>query len=239
MVATCGGADKAALLRELGVDRVIDYRKETVKEVSQQKNSLPALLRPQFVDNFMNDLTLPSCVVPGLEEGIPKGSQRDLRISWRTDVRHLHESFGSVRPHGSHWHDLTVHGRRGRLLEASNLSWTLRAAVMEVTNSGTYWTPDTKVVNDKNIIINKLTLWVETGVLQSGFFLVQYAKMYQEHIGKLYNLYSSGKLKVTHLHTLLKGSMWRTEYDVPKLSICDWLADFDRPKEVRGSPFGG
>jgi len=33
VVATCGGADKAALLRDLGVDRVIDYKKETIKEV--------------------------------------------------------------------------------------------------------------------------------------------------------------------------------------------------------------
>jgi NADPH-dependent curcumin reductase CurA len=36
VVATCGGADKAALLRELGVDRVIDYRKESVKEVLKE-----------------------------------------------------------------------------------------------------------------------------------------------------------------------------------------------------------
>lgn len=33
VVATCGGADKAALLRDLGVDRVIDYKKESIKEV--------------------------------------------------------------------------------------------------------------------------------------------------------------------------------------------------------------
>ncbi|KAG2434043.1 hypothetical protein HXX76_007771 [Chlamydomonas incerta] len=33
VVATCGGPDKAALLKELGADRVIDYKGESVKEV--------------------------------------------------------------------------------------------------------------------------------------------------------------------------------------------------------------
>jgi hypothetical protein len=74
--------------------------------------------------------------------------------------------------------------------------------------------------------------------LQSGFFLVHYAKMYQEHIGKLYNLYSSGKLKVTYLHKNEKR-----EYEAPVFTktdhACDGLADLDRPNEVCGSPFGG
>lgn len=33
MVATCGGENKATLLRSLGVDRVIDYKKENIKTV--------------------------------------------------------------------------------------------------------------------------------------------------------------------------------------------------------------
>jgi NADPH-dependent curcumin reductase CurA len=33
VVATCGGAAKAKLLKELGVDRVIDYRSEDIKTV--------------------------------------------------------------------------------------------------------------------------------------------------------------------------------------------------------------
>lgn len=33
MVATCGGAEKAKHLKELGVDRVIDYKAEDVKTV--------------------------------------------------------------------------------------------------------------------------------------------------------------------------------------------------------------
>jgi NADPH-dependent curcumin reductase CurA len=35
VIATCGGPEKAALLRDLGVDRVIDYRQEDVGQVSQ------------------------------------------------------------------------------------------------------------------------------------------------------------------------------------------------------------
>lgn len=34
VVATCGGQEKAQLLRSLGVDRVIDYRKEDIASVN-------------------------------------------------------------------------------------------------------------------------------------------------------------------------------------------------------------
>lgn len=33
MVATCGGEEKALLLKKLGVDRVIDYKAEDIKTV--------------------------------------------------------------------------------------------------------------------------------------------------------------------------------------------------------------
>ena len=33
VVATCGGGAKAKLLKELGVDRVIDYHSEDIKSV--------------------------------------------------------------------------------------------------------------------------------------------------------------------------------------------------------------
>lgn len=33
VVATCGGKEKAKLLKDLGVDRVIDYKKENIKTV--------------------------------------------------------------------------------------------------------------------------------------------------------------------------------------------------------------
>lgn len=38
---------------------------------------------------------------------------------------------------------------------------------------------------------------IELWKRQAGFFLVQYEKYWQEHIGKLYELYRSGKLKVS------------------------------------------
>lgn len=34
VVATCGGEQKARLLKELGVDRVIDYKAEDIKTVN-------------------------------------------------------------------------------------------------------------------------------------------------------------------------------------------------------------
>lgn len=33
VIATCGGEAKAVLLKDLGVDRVIDYKKEDIKTV--------------------------------------------------------------------------------------------------------------------------------------------------------------------------------------------------------------
>lgn len=47
VVATCGGADKAELLKKLGADRVINYRTENVKEVLKKeypKVESPSLL---------------------------------------------------------------------------------------------------------------------------------------------------------------------------------------------------
>ena len=37
VIATCGGKDKARLLKDLGVDRVIDYKAENIKTVSYYK----------------------------------------------------------------------------------------------------------------------------------------------------------------------------------------------------------
>ena len=37
VVATCGSEDKAALLRRLGADRVINYRKESLKDVLRKE----------------------------------------------------------------------------------------------------------------------------------------------------------------------------------------------------------
>ena len=33
VIATCGGSEKAKLLKELGVDRIIDYKAEDIKTV--------------------------------------------------------------------------------------------------------------------------------------------------------------------------------------------------------------
>ncbi len=37
MIATCGGAEKAALLRRLGADRVINYHEESLREVLKKE----------------------------------------------------------------------------------------------------------------------------------------------------------------------------------------------------------
>lgn len=43
VVATCGGKEKAKLLRDLGVDRVIDYKAEDIKSVCPSNSTLPLL----------------------------------------------------------------------------------------------------------------------------------------------------------------------------------------------------
>ncbi|KAG0624469.1 hypothetical protein M758_3G250400 [Ceratodon purpureus] len=133
VVATCGGADKAALLRELGVDRVIDYRKETVKEV--------------------------------LKKEFPKG------------VNVIYESVGG-QMFDTCMKALAVFGRM-----------VVIGMISQYTEGeGGTWKPATYPGLCEQLLWKSQTI--------SGFFLVHYAKMYQEHIGKLYNLYSSGKLKI-------------------------------------------
>ncbi|WMV12901.1 hypothetical protein MTR67_006286 [Solanum verrucosum] len=105
VIATCGGYVKAKLLKDLGVDRVIDYKVEDIK----------AVLKKEF----------------------PKG----------TDI--VYESVG------------------GEMFD---------------------------------ICLNALAVYgrlVVIGMIsQAGFFLIQYAHLWQEHLDRLVNLFSSGKLKI-------------------------------------------
>lgn len=43
VIATCGGKEKAMLLRDLGVDRVIDYKAEDIKTVCLSNSTLSLL----------------------------------------------------------------------------------------------------------------------------------------------------------------------------------------------------
>ena len=61
IVATCGSDDKAALLRRLGADRVVNYRKENLKDVLRREypkvpNSHPVPTRPT---SFFNIISIP------------------------------------------------------------------------------------------------------------------------------------------------------------------------------------
>lgn len=66
VVATCGGKDKAALLKNLGVDRVIDYKAEDVKSVSNHYLSKSKVLQLLGIQIFkccseFTDLKLITC----------------------------------------------------------------------------------------------------------------------------------------------------------------------------------
>ncbi|CAM8914083.1 hypothetical protein QQ045_031278 [Rhodiola kirilowii] len=131
VVATCGGKDKAVLLKNLGVDRVIDYRAEDVKSV--------------------------------LKKEFPKGI--DL----------IYESVGGDML------DLCLNalGVYGRLIVIGMIS-------QYQGESG--WQPSNYTGLCEKLLAKSQTV--------AGFFLVQYAHLWQQHLDRLFDLFSSGKLKV-------------------------------------------
>ncbi|XP_057417183.1 uncharacterized protein LOC130711530 isoform X2 [Lotus japonicus] len=131
VVATCGGAAKAKLLKELGVDRVIDYHSEDVKTV----------LRKEF----------------------PKG----------VDI--IYESVGGDM-FNLCLNALAVHGR------------LIVIGMISQYQGENGWTPLKYPGLCEKLLAKSQTV--------AGFFLVQYGHLWQEHLDRLFNLYSMGKLKV-------------------------------------------
>ncbi|KAL0356820.1 UNVERIFIED_CONTAM: Prostaglandin reductase-3 [Sesamum calycinum] len=131
VIATCGGKDKAKLLKDLGVDRVIDYKAENIKTV--------------------------------LKNEFPKG----------VDI--VYESVGGEM------FDLCLNALAtyGRLVVIGMIS-------QYQGEEG--WKPRAYTGLCEKILAKSQTV--------AGFFLVQYAHLWQEHLDKLVDLYSSGKLKV-------------------------------------------
>lgn len=131
VVATCGGEQKAKLLKDLGVDRVIDYKAEDIKTV--------------------------------LKNEFPKG----------VDI--IYESVGGKM------FDLCLNALAmyGRLIVIGMIS----------QYQGEHgWKPSNYTGLCEKILAKSQTV--------AGFFLVQYANLWQQHLDKLVNLYSMGKLKV-------------------------------------------
>ncbi|KAL2537386.1 ARP protein (REF) [Forsythia ovata] len=131
VVATCGGKEKAKLLKDLGVDRVIDYKEENIKTV----------LKAEF----------------------PKG----------VDI--VYESVGGEMFNLC----LNALANYGRLVVIGMIS----------QYQGEHgWTPGNYTGLCEKILNKSQTV--------AGFFLVQYAHLWQQHLDKLVHLYSLGKLKI-------------------------------------------
>ncbi|PHT42043.1 hypothetical protein CQW23_20897 [Capsicum baccatum] len=131
VVATCGGNEKAKLLKDLGVDRVIDYKAEDIK----------AVLKREF----------------------PKG----------TDI--VYESVGGEM------FDICLNALAvyGRLVVIGMIS----------QYQGEHgWKPRNYPGICEKLLAKSQTV--------AGFFLIQYAHLWQEHLDRLVNLFSSGKLKI-------------------------------------------
>ncbi|URE09196.1 Zinc-binding alcohol dehydrogenase domain-containing protein [Musa troglodytarum] len=131
VVATCGGEKKASLLRSLGADRVIDYKKENIKDA--------------------------------LKKEFPKG----------IDI--VYESVGGEM-FKLCLNALAVHGR-------------LIVIGMISQYQGKHgWEPLKYTGLCEKILSKSQTV--------AGFFLIQHASLWQEHLDRLFDLYSAGKLKV-------------------------------------------
>ncbi|ERM97141.1 hypothetical protein AMTR_s00126p00098640 [Amborella trichopoda] len=131
VVATCGGAEKAGLLKDLGVDRVIDYRVEDIKSV--------------------------------LKKEYPKG----------VDI--IYESVGGEM-FNMCLNALAVYGRM------------VVIGMISQYQGAEGWKPLDYTGLCEKILAKSQTI--------AGFFLVQYAHLWQEHLDRLYDLFSAGKLKV-------------------------------------------
>ncbi|KAK9163260.1 hypothetical protein Syun_004162 [Stephania yunnanensis] len=131
VIATCGGKEKASFLKELGVDRVIDYKAEDIKSVLKKEFPKGIDIIYESVGGQMFDLCLNALAIYG----------RLLVIGMISQYQGEHG-----------WKPLNYTGLCEKILAKS-----------------------------------------QTVV---GFFLVQYSHFWQEHLEKLFHLYSAGKLKV-------------------------------------------
>lgn len=131
VVATCGGREKAKLLKDLGVDRVIDYKAEDIKTVLKKEF-------PKGVDIIYESVG---------------GEMLDLCLN-----------------------ALAVHGR-------------LIVIGMISQYQGEHgWKPSNYTGLCDKLLAKSQTV--------AGFFLVQYSHFWQQHLEKLFDLFSKGKLKV-------------------------------------------
>ncbi|KAL0908656.1 hypothetical protein M5K25_023161 [Dendrobium thyrsiflorum] len=131
VVATCGGESKAELLRSLGADRVIDYKKENIKDVLKNEFPKGVDIIYESVGGDMFNLCLNALAVYGRLVVIGMVSQYQGEHGWRP------------------------------------LSYTGLC---------------------EKILAKSQTV--------AGFFLNHYSRFWSEHINRMFDLYSSGKLKV-------------------------------------------
>ncbi|XP_073270357.1 uncharacterized protein [Primulina huaijiensis] len=132
VIATCGGKDKAELLKSLKVDRVVDYKVENIKTVL--KNEFP-----KGVDIIYESVG---------------GEMFDICLNALATYGHL-VVIGMISQY---------QGEHG-------------------------WQPRNYTGLCEKLLAKSQTV--------AGFFLVQYAHFWQNHLDRLVDLYSSGKLKVT------------------------------------------
>ncbi|XP_022763361.1 uncharacterized protein LOC111308929 isoform X4 [Durio zibethinus] len=83
VVATCGGKEKARLLKELGVDRVIDYKTEDIKTVLKKEFPKGVDIIYESVGGNMFDLCLNALAIQGRLIVIGMISQYQGKHGWK------------------------------------------------------------------------------------------------------------------------------------------------------------
>ncbi|KAE8680013.1 ARP protein (REF) isoform 2 [Hibiscus syriacus] len=168
VVATCGGKEKATLLKELGVDRVIDYKTEDVKAISVAiifyRHTCHAPSSEIDLTTVRTTKTLNAIGLKGFAlKEFPKG----------VDI--VYECVGG------NMFDLCLNALaiRGRLIVIGMISqYQGKHGWMPLNYPG---------------LVEKLLAKSQT---VAGFVMTHYSYLCKEHLVRLSQLYSSGKLKV-------------------------------------------
>ncbi|KAJ8423302.1 hypothetical protein Cgig2_002565 [Carnegiea gigantea] len=176
VVATCGGKDKAMLLKELGVDRVINYKEEDIKtEITDSQVSLQAAA---IVVSFRSLLLLLLLATASLVQPILINRYLDdqvLKKEFPKGVDIIYESVGGTM------FDICLNALAvyGRLVVIGMIS----------QYQGEHgWKPSNYPGLCEKLLAKSQTV--------AGFFLVQYGHLWRQHLEKLFDLYSLGMLKV-------------------------------------------
>ncbi|XP_020573422.1 uncharacterized protein LOC110019897 [Phalaenopsis equestris] len=267
VVATCGGESKAKLLRSLGADRVIDYRKENIKDVLIKEFPKGVDIIYESVGGEMFNVCLNALAVYGrlivigmvsqAAPAVPDEKQQGVWSAAGTAMYGCQKIFGFENSmwtvSGIPFSLLGLYPRTGGALTVSCFEWwwllgawkgggevrkvqgygetmarQCQLAILGGSKQGIAVTdrkqhesavprgwnegrqqwgdfPGIAACLEEKVRYHRKTEISSsfgrnsegvTGIDEAGFFLNNYSHLWHEHVNRLFDLYSSGKLKV-------------------------------------------